>query len=217
MQVLFSAGWSLEILLTLERYCSLYRKEFFIQRIRVKYLTIGILLFFIALAIPDYFAIEIKYSGQPETYLISLTDIGTSKWYSIYIVIVLVSGFLTLSVVLIVLNAIVIKALHVEIKRRRQIVADGQIVVYKKINLTKIIICVNTYFILVRGIHLAMLIIYRIDYLNGIFYSPINNLLREFNYLFLTISYCVSIFVYAYFDKAFRTKIKEHFIPLPAY
>ncbi len=200
---LFNVGCILEILLSCERYCSLRDKEISISKIPVKFIIIGGSLFFAILFIPDYMAIEIKYSGSGDIYLFSLTAVGQSKWYPYYYVAyygifyIFVIGSLTS------LNILTVRALHLLILRRGR-----QKGVY---GITRMIIFTNTYYILVRILHVISLGIFQIEKNYGIYYSPSTNLLREFAYLILIFSYVANIFVYVYFDKDIRNKIKEHF------
>jgi len=211
--VLYGVGWILEIILTHERYCSLYNKKFFIKRISVKHLTLGLIIFCIIFNSSDYFAYQIKYSGQANMYLLTLTDFGKSSLFSIYVAILVFIIFLSMSISLIILNGIIINALNRNIERRTE---EGKTPQSKKLNLTRIIIYVNVYYISIRFIHLVALILSRIDTLSGI-ESPITNIFRQVDYLLLASSYCMGIFVYAYFDKAIRKKIQEHFTSKASY
>jgi len=190
----------------------MYNKEFFLRRIPVKYSTIGCTLFFLILNFPDFFAYQIKYSGEANVYLLTLTDLGKSSWFSIYYSIVVFIMFIFMSV-LIVLNGTIIHALNIEIrKRRRDPPSEHEAVSQEPISI-KITVCINVYYILVRFIHLIALIVFRIDSMNGIIYSPNTNLLRKFDYLLTASSFCLRIFVYAYFNKAIRRKITDPLTP----
>ncbi len=179
----------------------------------MKHLTLGLILFCVIFNSSDYFAYQIKYSGQADIYLLTLTDFGKSSLFSIYVAILVFIIFVFISITLIILNGIIINALTRSIERRAE---EGKQAQSKKLNLTRIIIYVNVYYISIRFIHLVALILFRIDSLNGI-ESHTTNIFRQIIYLLLASSYCVGIFVYAYFDKAIRKKIKAHFTPKASY
>jgi len=178
------------------------------MKIPVKYLIFGAILVFVAPWIPDYLAYEIKFSGINNLYLHSLTTVGKSTWFTIYLAVIFFLFFIVTITSLTILNGVIIKALNKEIKRRAE---NNQLNATKKLNLTRIIIVVNGYNILIRIFHLAVLILFRINILHGIYYSPITNMLRQFDYTLIAISYCFPIFTYAYFDKSIRSQIKLHF------
>jgi hypothetical protein len=183
----------------------LYRKKTFINRISVKYLFIGITVFLIGIYIPDLLAVQFTYSGEGDTYVFSFTKLGQTEWYQIYYVIVVFGMYVAILPALVIFNVLIIKGMNLNQY------TTGENVVSKKRQLTRMIIVTNTYEILVRILLVASLILFKLDILHGIYYSPITNFLREIAYLLYGLSVTIKIFVYAYYDSNIRQKIKEHF------
>jgi len=181
----------------------LHNKETPINNIKVKYIIIGGISIFAVLFIPDYLAISIQYSGIGEIYLFTLTEVGKSRWYAYYYIVYIGTLYILVLGSLTVLNVLILRALN-----RIKIINGRQKNVY---SITRMIIFTNTYFILVRVLHIISLAIFQIEKTKGILYTPQTNLLRQFAYFILIASYGFNIYVYAYFDKSVRKKIKEHF------
>ena len=156
-----------------------------------------------------YPTIQIRYSGTGGIYLFSYTDLGRTKWYSIYYITYMLVIYIIVCSVLIILNILIIRDLQKNVANRSE--PGVQRSVSKNLRITRIIILTSSYYILIRIFHLVSLAIFKVDTISGVFYSPSTNLIREFAYLFLVVSYAGNIFVYAYFDKNIKDKTKKYF------
>jgi hypothetical protein len=209
-QVFYFSGWFIEILLSIERLRSIHKKGGLLTKLPVAFLVMSCVLFYTAISIPVLLSDEIIYSGNSNLYLITPSKIGQSSWFLIYVTSVFFASFLVMAVGLFILNFKLVRAIYLEISKRRK-AANGHAYASKNLILTRIIIFINTYFILIRLNHLVSFIVFRLEVMKGINYSVGSNLFKEIAFLLLGLNNCMSIFVYAYFDKAIRNRISRHF------
>ena len=195
----------MELTINYERYNLLYNRTSYLSNLPIKYLFTYYLLFHVLMHIPEYFAFEIIYTKEKNSYSARFTNFGKTQFYNIYVVLYAGIYYFIIFFGLIILNGLNLRKYRKFLKYRKHFkTSNKQKLSRKEKTFTLMIIITTSSFILTMIFNFLAIAQIRLFYISGVLYNPIINIVRAFNYWFVGFNYLMDPFVYLIIDVNLR-------------
>ncbi len=211
---MFCVSFYIEVYICFNRYVIISNKNIKYNKISIKYLMPGIIVFSTLLFVPTYFSMELEYNSTYELYVVVFNNIGKSKImisFSLFVVLIELVIPLILTTIL---NTMNVTEYRNRIKEKMTLNASFHKNLSKKeIKFTRITMSITFIYILSHTCDLAGAISYRL--VIGWNLNPLEELnsiiifFRTFTMFILFFQHSYNSIIYLIFDKNIKTEFKK--------
>ena len=172
------------------------------------------LIIFAILRIPDYLALEIKFSIIDNLYYLSKTTVSKAVWYTWYQVVINFFYYLICIIVVCVFNVLNIIQYQKTMEKKLKFGQNSRKIKKSEASFTRMIV-ISTFLTNAAIFNLLIsFIIYQIYYYFKMYYSSFSNLYFNISYELILLAYIGDIFLYINLDKNLKKIIRVYLINL---